>query len=102
MLGKRKRNKDEDALDLKVIGRMVRERIERIQRQSMQPSLVLARLADAYRNVGVQPLPSAQVQNMLGVLDDEGWRRLDLIISILSNEAVGSALKDVSTQDDIV
>jgi hypothetical protein len=98
---RRHKNDKASALDLQAVGRMVRERMERIQRQSVQPALVIARLADSYRDVGIEPLPPTQVQAMLSKLDEEGWRRLDLIVSVMSSEAAGDALRNVKSQDEV-
>lgn len=93
--------KQTNTLDIKVVGHLVRERMERIQRKSVQPAIVIARLADTYRDLGLQPLPPKQVLSLLGELDDEGWRRLDLIVSVLSTEGPREALGTIKTQDDI-
>jgi hypothetical protein len=88
------------ALDLKLVGRALRQRMERISARTVEPDLVVARLADTYRDAGVSPPPPSKIRALLEGLDGEGWRRLDLIVSVLTEEP--AILADVATQTDAV
>ncbi len=98
----KKGSSDVIAIDLKAVCRLTRDRIEHIQQQDVSPALIVARLADAYRDAELQPLPPAQVYELLDKLDEEGWRRLDLVVSVLVGDAVRSVLKKAKTRNDIV
>ena len=54
---------DGGTLDLKLLGRALRQHIERISARTVEPDLVVARLADAYRDTGVSPPAPSKVCN---------------------------------------
>jgi hypothetical protein len=88
----------ERTLDLKSVGQAVRQRMERISVGSVEPDLVMARLADAYRNAGVQPPDPSKVRALLARLDREGWRRFDLIVSSMAKAP--AMFVDIATSTD--
>jgi hypothetical protein len=53
--------------------------------------LVRARLADAFRALALDPMPAADLMASVHALDDEGWRRLALLVAVVEGEAMRGA-----------
>jgi hypothetical protein len=56
--------------------------------------LVLARIADHYRCVGVTPLPMATMESVAADLDGSAWRRLGIIAGMLDFDEARAPLGD--------
>ncbi len=67
--------------------------------------LILTRIADHYRSVGVTPLPMVTMESIAKDLDGSGWRRLGIIASMLDfDEArapLGSHLGERRLHDQV-
>jgi hypothetical protein len=54
--------------------------------------LVLARIADHYRCIGITPLPMATMESIAADLDNSGWRRMGIIAGVLDFDVARSPL----------
>ncbi len=75
----------------RVVGR-VRELAPALEAKDVEAALVLARLADHYRDVGLAPPEPAWVEGQARGLDAEGWRRLALAVGTLDDADLRPAL----------
>ncbi len=90
----------ESAVDLDLTG--LGERLElilpHVLEQQVDRPLLQARLADACRDAGKQPIPPEKFVAATDMLDEEGWRRLALLVDMLDaselREGIGLLLLD--------
>lgn len=63
-----------------------------LEHTHVDPALVRARLADGFRDAGLDPAPPAAFEVMCADLDDAAWRRMAVAVSALELEEVQAAL----------
>ncbi len=66
--------------------------VPRLEKGNVEPELVRARLADAYRDGQVEPPPPGAFEAKTADLDAEGWRRLALAVSALDHPPLRTTL----------
>jgi hypothetical protein len=70
----------------------VQELAPALEAKDIEPALVQARLADHYRDAGLDPPEPAWLERQAGGLDGEAWRRLALAVGTLDDETVRATL----------
>jgi hypothetical protein len=58
----------------------------------IDPDLVRARLADALRDAGAEPAPAAHVAGLFARLDEQGGRRLAVLVEALRSPSMAGAV----------
>jgi hypothetical protein len=86
------RGKDRVDVDLPPLKAWFTGLVPGLEGKEVEPALVLARLADRYRDAGVEPMLPVDFDGLVTKLDAEGWRRLALAGSALDLEKVRRAL----------
>ncbi len=70
----------------------IREAAPALEARDVESALVLARLADHYRDVGLAPPDATMVEHLTARLDIEGRRRLALAVATLDDAGLRVAL----------
>lgn len=64
-----------------------------LEHSAVEPELVRARLADGYRDAGLDPVLPEDFDAMTAHLDEESWRRMAVVVDALEDEDVQQSLK---------
>jgi hypothetical protein len=80
------------ALALKPLVELLGRKAPLFEKREVEPALLRARLADAYRDVGVAPTPPERFDALTAPLSQEDWRRLALLVSALELDELKRAL----------
>lgn len=89
---KRPRGRTPVEVELRPLEASLAAAVPRLEKAVVEPDLLRARLADAYRDVKVPPVPPEVFDRLTSGLDDEAWRRLALVIGLTDLPAVREAL----------
>lgn len=89
-------------LHLSVVIKHLRERVGRLKDRPVDHELVRARVADAYRQVELRPISPSDFDSLVADLDDEAWRRLALVVSVLDEPQVRELLPRLLPVRDVV
>jgi hypothetical protein len=79
-------------LDLPPLEAVLAATVPRLEKSAVEPDLLRARLADAYRDVPVEPPAPEAFDAQASSLEEEGWRRLALAVSTLDHAPLRAAL----------
>jgi hypothetical protein len=80
------------ALDDANLRRVFGELAQELEHQEVEPALVRARLADGYRDAGLEPLLPEDFDALTAGLDEAAWQRLAVAVRALEEEEVQQAL----------
>lgn len=69
--------------DLSLLGELLVQRLPHVLDQEVDRQLVHARLADAYRDADQQPMAPEKFLAAVEPLDEDGWRRLAVLVGLL-------------------
>jgi hypothetical protein len=86
------RGKDRVDLSLPALRELFADAAGRLEGKAVEAELVRARLADRYRDAGLEPPLPEEFDALVRDLDGEGWRRLALAAGALDLEEVREAL----------
>jgi hypothetical protein len=78
--------------DLPTIARLLGQLAPALETKEVEPSLIQARLADHYRDIGLEPAPPSTFDAIVAGLDAEAWRRFALAIGPLDHAESRAAL----------
>lgn len=88
-------------VDLSIVTARLAKSVAPIQNRTPRPELICARWADHCRDAGLRPLPASQQRALTESLDEEGWRRLALQVSIFDDSAVRNLLPELVRDRDL-
>jgi hypothetical protein len=83
--------------DLPTVARALGQLTPALETREIEPLLIQARLADHYRDIGLEPLSPSKFDTLVQCLDAESWRRFALAIGPLDHVEIRSVLKNVKT-----
>jgi len=79
-------------LDDVELRRLVGQSAQAYEHREVEPALVRARLADGYRDAGLEPVLPEDFDAMTAHLTEESWRRLAIAVDTLEDDGVQQAL----------
>src|ERR1043166_7175476 len=83
--------------DLPTLTRLLGQLAPVLETKEVEQALIQARLADHYRDVGIEPLTPAKFEVIVAGLDTESWRRLALAIGPLDHGEIRGVLAVLQT-----
>ena len=83
--------------DLPTMARLLSQLAPALETKEIEPLLIQARLADHYRDIGLEPVPPAKFDAIVVGLDAESWRRFALAIGPLDHVEIRSVLTNMKT-----
>ena len=93
---------DRPELHLNVVIKHLREQIGRVKDRPVDQDLIRARLADAYRQTELRPVSPSDFDSLVADLDDEAWRRMALVVSVLAEPQIRELLSRLLPVRDVV
>lgn len=72
-----------------------------IQGSTADPQLIRARLADAYRDFGAEPMLPERFDDSAHGMDSEAWQRLRLVVAALDDDMVQKSLRPLVLADRV-
>jgi hypothetical protein len=88
------------AIDFGAVMAALERNLASLEKRQIVPALVRARLADWLRDAAVEPPGPEDVGEWVADLDEEGWRRLALLVEALEVDEVGAAITRLAARQD--
>jgi hypothetical protein len=98
LLGKGPQQRAEIALSAVMVA--LQGPLARLEKKHLEPALVRARLGDWVRDCGLVPPAPVLVGKWLAPLDEEGWRRLALLLAAIEVDGVDVAVARSAARHD--